>query len=382
MISIIILPSRVLLQALGFTLGSYAVLTTLTILFVVNLFANSFVLEGGICCLITSYICLMVTELHQLNKMLSNSSSNNEFDYRQLLTQDSVLLADMSSLLDRIKALCREKHRLAEIIAEIRFSADQVIQSAAEVAANAGSQSQSTSSTAVAVSQMTSTLEHVALNIETVNHSAENASKDAHNGNAKVHKLVDEFEQTNCDLEQTQEAMAVLGKYTDNVFKLTSSIQNIADQTNLLALNASIEAARAGDAGRGFSVVADEVRELAQHSSDCVANINQSINFVNQQRLQVIDNMQKVINHADFCRKQALVAANMLKTIYSEVIGVQQRINEISANTSQQALATAEISKSIEQVVERAVANAAIAEQTRRVADYLKQISSQTSEVV
>jgi methyl-accepting chemotaxis protein len=241
--------------------------------------------------------------------------------------------------------------------------------------ANVDSQSQATTSTAAAINEMTSSLEQVAKNIKSVNDLAREAKQNGLQGSNTMQDLVTEFETVHNDVKQTQTSMTLLGTYTDEMFSLTSSIQNIAEQTNLLALNASIEAARAGDAGRGFTVVADEVRKLALDSRNCAENINSGIFAVNEQRLEVIDNIGQVTAHVKRCHEQALAANALLKDIQLESEQVQHRIMEISVNTEQQTQVTTDISLNIEHVVEHAAANANIASETKSVAQYLKRIT-------
>lgn len=288
----------------------------------------------------------------------------------------STLFDVINSLFIHIKELARQKSKLEELLSEISFSSEQVILSASKVAENVDSQSEATTSTAAAINEMTSSLENVAVNIGSVNVLACDALNNAKTGSVSVETLAEEFASVHKDVEQTREAMDVLGTYTDKMFELTSSIQSIAEQTNLLALNASIEAARAGDAGRGFSVVADEVRTLAANSRKCADDINSGILSVNEQRVQVIDSMSLVAEHANECCQKALTAASVIKNIQTESEQVQQRIMEISVNTNQQTQATVEISNNIEHIVERAAANTGVAAETTKVANYLRSVTS------
>jgi methyl-accepting chemotaxis protein len=156
---------------------------------------------------------------------------------------------------------------------------------------------------------------------------------------------------------------------------VTESIRKISSQINLLGLNASIESARAGSFGRGFAVIAEEVRNLAistNNSSDHIANI---INQVLSQSSNTVKSIKLVFDKTNACSEKAKNVNKMLEKITWATDTVQQETEVVSINVEQKVLATEEISRHVERIVQSTEANADIAKQTELVAEHLKKLT-------
>jgi methyl-accepting chemotaxis protein len=319
------------------------------------------------------YICF-AQELSKFKQHLILASEQSQ-DYRNL--NYSSLLFDSTT--EKFRNVLRESQRqkavLTEKISEIRYSSEQVTQSALAVSNNVASQSESTHLSAAAITQMSTSLQEVVDKTTEAGDSATKACAFSDKGKAQLTELSVEIERVKQEAADTLAAIQQLNKNSEEVLTLTGSIEKIAEQTNLLALNASIEAARAGEKGRGFAVVADEVRDLANVSKNTASNIINSIDAVRTRSTHVSESMSKVVKLSEDCSSKASVATTILDDIFIEAAHVQQQIVIISKNAEQQNIATKEISKHLGEVVEVAQANSHIAEQTTHLAEHLKHVT-------
>ena len=385
--NLLFLPGHLFFSAKHYRSASYqltfvalVLIITAGGLVILNLFYLALIVALlSIWCFI-SHAVLVTDSIVSLDNTLKLISTERK-DYRSLAINSDVLPEHVISIVNAIRELTRERDKLAEVLSEISYSCEQVIKSASDVSDNVHSQSNATTTTAAAVSEMTQSLAEVAHKIKQANEASNKASELASQGHHDVVALSKEVETITIELSDTQTAMNSLRQQTAEVLSLTSSIQSIAEQTNLLALNASIEAARAGEMGRGFAVVAEEVRHLAEESNQCAERINKSIKALTLENDTVSQNLDLVQQQAVTCLEKATDASDKLSAIHAESDDVQKQVLTVSANTSQQSIATEEIAKSIERVVETAAENARIAEQTTRVAEYLMSITGTNKEI-
>ncbi|MDC2887762.1 methyl-accepting chemotaxis protein [Psychrosphaera algicola] len=171
--------------------------------------------------------------------------------------------------------------------------------------------------------------------------------------------------------------MEKLNVMATSVEKESHAIQKIAQQTNLLALNASIEAARAGQFGVGFAVVAEEVRELATRSHLAADSIVRAVLEVSNQTKQILDSMTTVVIETQQSCDGAVIVDQALTQIEQTTNDVQEQIAIVATNAEQQAVATNEIAEHVDSVVVVAKENALIAKQTEHVAAHLEHLTEQ-----
>ena len=321
-----------------------------------------------------SLLMAILGELKELEVKLKSSHADG-FDYRKLELHTVALGTPIDRLVDTLRELSRIKVNLSERMNEVEHSSAQVIDSAHQVSANVKKQSDSTTSTAAAILEMSQSLAEVVDKVNRVLESSKEAQTITEHGKSCVKNLKAEIQTVKHQAEQTQGQMSSLDDLAEKVAVMSQSIQDISAQTNLLALNASIEAARAGDFGRGFAVVAEEVRALAQRSSEAANNIISNVNLVREQSHQVTDKMTQVVDASSNCLQTAEETDEVLEQIGKQTLSVQDQIHIISANAEQQNMATQEISQHIELVVEGAHDNSKVAEQAAKVAEHLKNLT-------
>lgn len=212
------------------------------------------------------------------------------------------------------------------------------------------SQKDETDQVATAINEMSSTVAEVARNAETAAEATTKTDNIVNQGNLKVSETASSIESLASDLTVTSKAMEQLKTRTDNVGNVLEVIKAVAEQTNLLALNAAIEAARAGEAGRGFAVVADEVRGLASRTQSSAKEIEDLIVELQNGAQESLD---KMLTSRDLSTKNAEQAKEVLALFanISEQVGyVQDMNNQIATAAEEQSQVSDEINRSVENV--------------------------------
>ncbi|WP_312933478.1 methyl-accepting chemotaxis protein [Pseudomonas sp.] len=243
---------------------------------------------------------------------------------------------------------------LRELIAGIRDSVTQIASAAEELSAvteqtNAGANSQKieTDQVATAMHEMAATVQEVARNAEQASHAATSADGEARAGEKVVGEAISQIERLAGEVHRSSEAMNTLQQESQKIGSVMDVIKSVAEQTNLLALNAAIEAARAGEAGRGFAVVADEVRGLAQRTQKSTEEIEALIDGLHRGTQQVATIMLGSRELTDSSVELARKAGSSLGNITGTVSSIQAMNQQIAAAAEQQSAVAEEISRSI-----------------------------------
>ncbi len=244
-------------------------------------------------------------------------------------------------------------HVLGEITEAVQATASassQISASTEEMAAGAQEQSAQASEVASAVEEMTTTIIETTKNANVATESAKEAGDTAKEGGSVVSQTVAGMNRIAEVVEQAAETVQTLGKSSDEIGEIIQVINDIADQTNLLALNAAIEAARAGEQGRGFAVVADEVRKLAERTTKATKEISVMIKKIQKDTREAVDSIQKGKAEVETGKQLANKAGYSMKEIVKSANKVVDVINSVASASEQQASAAEEISKNIDAI--------------------------------
>ncbi len=204
--------------------------------------------------------------------------------------------------------------------------------------------------TATAMTEMNATVMEVARSAAEAAAMAGEARAKAQDGAGVVEKVVESIVMVDNHAAALKEGMAHLGKQADGIGQIISVINDIADQTNLLALNAAIEAARAGEAGRGFAVVADEVRKLAEKTMQATREVGDVITGIQKGTYENIQSVERAADAIDSVTSLARQAGESLAAIVTLVDNTAGQVHSIAAASEEQSLASNEINVAVEEV--------------------------------
>ncbi len=203
---------------------------------------------------------------------------------------------------------------------------------------------------ATAMNQMTATVREVAHNAADASTASAQTSHKAHEGAQVVGSVTQSIGAVHEVSMALKGDMALLDRHARDITAIMNVISDIADQTNLLALNAAIEAARAGEAGRGFAVVADEVRKLAEKTMTSTSDVSSAIGSIQQSTAKSMASMDNAVTQVEQATAYASKSGEALNAIVGTVEGTVGQIGAIAAASEQQSVASEQINRSIEEV--------------------------------
>lgn len=328
--------------------------------------------------IITRSVNRGVKELAKTAKKLANGELTSRVDW-----DSNDELGDVGRAFNQMAS------EFSTLISQVRQSADQVASAATmqastaeKVSAISVNQTSQASIAASSIENLNLAVKEIAQKTVDVVTSANEASSMANEGQQVVNKAVVGIQQVATTVSESAKLMASLGQRSDQIGKIVNVIKDIAEQTNLLALNAAIEAARAGEQGRGFAVVADEVRKLAERTATATSEISQMISAIQSETVNAVATMEKGSTEVHEGVTLANQAGLSLKNINSSVKRVVEMIEQISEATRSQSETTNEITKRVEHIASMAKENTSSVDETTQASRDLQKLSADLQQVV
>lgn len=281
----------------------------------------------------------------------------------------------IDSLQESIRSFGNNAVELASASAELNSTSERIATGAEEVAAQSAT-------VATAGEEMSATSGDIAQNCQLAAEGAHRASRSAQNGAEVVEKTVAVMGQIADKVQNTARTVESLGARSDQIGNIIGTIEDIADQTNLLALNAAIEAARAGEQGRGFAVVADEVRALAERTTRATREIGEMIKAIQNETKGAVAAMEQGVRQVETGTEEAARSGAALRDILEQVNDVAMQVNQIATAAEEQTATTSEISSNMHQITDVVQQTSRGAQESSDAAHRLSVLASELQTVV
>jgi methyl-accepting chemotaxis protein len=317
----------------------------------------------------------IISTITRMVSLIQEIASNNlGADDMKINSQDEIGRAGT--------ALNAMKNNLRDIIQSIAGTAEHVASASEEISSSATQQAQGaetqkdqTTQVATAMQEMSSTVQQVSENSNRAAEAARQASETARHGGKIVDETLAKMRAIAESVSNTARKMEELGKSSDQIGRIIGVIDDIADQTNLLALNAAIEAARAGEQGRGFAVVADEVRKLAERTTTATKEIAQMIKNIQDETKTAVRAMEEGNKQVEAGVESTAQAGDALKEIIQMAEQVGEMITHIATAATEQSSATEQVNGNMDQIARLVKESAVGAQQSAKACQDLSNLA-------
>jgi methyl-accepting chemotaxis protein len=322
------------------------------------------------------------SRLARLGSFVTKVSNDLDFTPRVRVTHMDELgvVGDaINKLIERLHVSLSDVSSSAQSIARV---SQELAVNASQVAGAANQQSNASANVAATVEQMTVSVNHVADRAQEANEMSVKSGELAYDGSSVIARTTSDINEIASDVHNAEQLIHSLESKTLEIANVIQVIKDIADQTNLLALNAAIEAARAGEQGRGFAVVADEVRKLAERTSSSTKEITDTINSMRDSADLAVNGMQSVVKKVEGGVAGAKKASTSVENISDSSKQAALLVGEITSAIKEQGVATTNIAQQVESIAQMAEESSAAAANTADSARELDRLSGELKRVV
>ncbi|RHW76797.1 methyl-accepting chemotaxis protein [Colwellia sp. RSH04] len=290
-----------------------------------------------------------------------------------------LLAKGFNAILEKVSQIINDIKE-TERVMEASFS--QLTGTSDEINKSVGLQQVETDSVASATTEMNHSINEVSKLAHTTADKTESTQNLVMNADGQVHNTNEVMVELHASNVSTQEVISQLAEQTQTINSVVETINSISEQTNLLALNAAIEAARAGEQGRGFAVVADEVRTLAARTQDSTAEIKQVIENLQNQAKEAVESMSRNTYLANQGQDRTNEASDGLKVVVSEINEITEMNTQVATATQEQANVIGELNVNISKIADMAINIASLSDNTKEIIENLNVQSQQLDELV
>jgi len=334
-------------------------------------------------------IILAMILLRRLNQRVSRLQQHINRASDQLDLGSSIALEGKDELSDIADNFNQFVTKIRTAINAVADNSRQLAATADEVAGKAKSthnnclhERDRSTQIAAAIHEMGVTVENIAANASEAARAAQEADDQATQGATLVGRAKDGVAVLSQEIHHISTNIGSLAAQTDSIGSILDTIRSISEQTNLLALNAAIEAARAGEQGRGFAVVADEVRNLASRSASSTDEIQKLIDQLQEQSSKTVVTIQKGQQQSDGVVTQADEANSSLQRITAHISKISDMNIQVASATEQQSIVVSDISRNVEEINQLTLETSGIADQLTDSSSNLQQLSKQLDRLV
>ncbi|GGP23351.1 methyl-accepting chemotaxis protein [Silvimonas iriomotensis] len=313
--------------------------------------------------------------LAAMKQAFINVQRNLDFTQRVPVGRNDEIGAAVRAFNQLLDGLQGSLQGISQQIRQVAGAATDMSRNAVEMSGNASSTSEAASNMAATVQQVTVSINHVADRAGEANELSRESGKLAKTGSQVIESTVSRIEGIAGTVRTAADEITSLQTMSGEINAVVKVIKEIADQTNLLALNAAIEAARAGEQGRGFAVVADEVRKLAERTSASTQEISATVGSIQDGALRAVSSMQEVVSRMEDGVGHAREAGQAIVEIRRGANDVVERVDDISTAIQEQSAASSNIAQLVERIAQMSEGNSASAKQTAGAAQQLHQLA-------